>query len=195
MTRTILRTCEHLDLNDTEEPNGARSTCSCPRRRASTFKGLSACFRGRFALADTSVVASALTSDPLLASSDTDYLPSESIGALCTLTRHTLAPSVCVPRARESRTFSIRSGRRNRARRGAAWFLFRIECLRSEVEMEKTRAKNYHGDPLLHISHIRKHINTEVNINCFLHKYIFQKYNFTRKWLYKKDKLRIYIRS
>ena len=55
MTRMSLRTCEHRDLNDTEEPNGARSTCSCPHRRASTFEGLSACFRGRFALADTSM--------------------------------------------------------------------------------------------------------------------------------------------
>jgi len=53
------------------------------------------------------VVTSALTSDPLLATSDTDYLPSESIEALCTLTRHTLAPSVCVPRARESRPHTI----------------------------------------------------------------------------------------
>lgn len=96
------------------------------------------------------VVTSALTSDSLLASSDTDYLPSESIGALCTLTKHTLASSVCV-HANHARSTYDRADEISRS----CLISFRVECLRCEVKMEKTRAKNCHGDPLLHVSRLQ----------------------------------------
>lgn len=128
------------------------------------------------------VVTSALTSDPLLATSDTDYLPSESIGVLCTLTRHTLVPSV---RAACTRVTHVQQ-RSSRRSISGCMISFRVECLRSELKSKgnpkEKHIKNVITEIRYYIHRICKRINVEVYINYFfLHKYISQKYIYSGK--------------
>lgn len=113
----------------------ARSTCSCPHRRASTFKGLSACFCGRFALADTSVDCGHRCTDLRSIASSQRYrlLAEWKYRGPCVPSPGTLAPSVCVLRASHARSAYDRADEISRRCLISFW----VECLRSELKWRK----------------------------------------------------------
>lgn len=160
----------------------ARSTCSCPHRRASTFR-LSACFRGRFALANTSMDCGHRCTDLRSIASNQRYrlLAEWKYRGPCVPSPDILLRQACACCVHASHARSAYD-RAEISRR--CLISFRVECLRSELNWRKYLLKTV-TECRCYIYHICKHINTEVYSNYFfLHKYISQKYNFTRKWVY-----------
>lgn len=159
-----------------------RSTCNCLHRRmprASTFKGLSACFRGRFALADTSVDCGHQCTDlrsiagnqryRLLAEwkyrgpvyPHQAYSRAKRVRAACTRVthvQHTIGPTKYLNALHE-------------------FFSGRVSSIR--IKMEEIRVENCYGDCWYIYIYIAFAsiliLKCTYKKNYFLHKYISQK--------------------
>jgi len=159
MTRPILRACEQRDLNDTESNRQTRIDCPTHRREHPP-SGLSACFCGRFALADTSVDCGHRCTDLRSIAGNRRYRLlaewkyQESVHSRV---------SVCVMRVRESRTSSI-SG----LTKYLCLISFQVECINSELKPKTKCIENSHGNVRFYLSTLQytnKYANT-LMIEC-----------------------------